>query len=197
MREEDIAKNIKRLRESKKMTLQGLADATGLTKSYLSKIERSKKAPPYSTINKIAIALGIDATFILSENLQSLKDTRISFTRAGERTKIDRVGPASENSLYGFNYEAIAVDKPGKNMVPLVLEPAFDEEVIFKHDGEELIYVLEGRHEFTYDGKKHLMKKGDSVYFDATVPHTGRSVGKKKAKLLVVLYSYRRVGTMF
>jgi len=36
------------------------------------------------------------------------------------------------------------------------------------------------------------MEKGDSVYFDASVPHTGRSLGKKKARLLAVMFNYRR-----
>ena len=63
MGEELISGNINTLRKKRKMTLEKLADLTGLTKGYLSKIERSKKAPPYSTLNKIAIALGVDAAF--------------------------------------------------------------------------------------------------------------------------------------
>ena len=64
MLEERIAKNIRTLREKKKMTLQELADLTGLTRSYLSKIERSRKAPPYSTMNRIASALEVDVHFL-------------------------------------------------------------------------------------------------------------------------------------
>ena len=60
MGEEIIASNIGSLRKKRKMTLDKLAELTGLTKGYLSKIERSKKAPPYSTLNKIAIALGVE-----------------------------------------------------------------------------------------------------------------------------------------
>jgi quercetin dioxygenase-like cupin family protein len=77
-------------------------------------------------------------------------------------------------------------------MEPFVIEPAFDEEAIFQHEGEEFMYVLEGKHEFIYNGNRYLMEKGDSVYFDAAVPHTGKSLGKKKAKLLAVMYNYRR-----
>ncbi len=69
MHEEMIAKNINTLRKQKNITLQELADLTGLTKGYLSKIERSRKAPPYSTLNKIAISLDVDAPFLLGENL--------------------------------------------------------------------------------------------------------------------------------
>lgn len=193
MKEGLIAKNIKGLRKQKGITLQALANMSGLTKGYLSKIERSEKAPPYSTLNKIATALGVDAAFLLGVNFQNLGDTRISFTRRRERKIVENVGSLSEGSLYGYNYAALAFDKPGKNMEPYIIEPAFEEEAIFQHEGEEFMFVLEGQHEFIYGGRKYMMKQGDSVYFDAAVPHTGRSIGKKKAKLLAVMYNYRRL----
>jgi len=175
------------------MTLQRLADSTGLTKSYLSKLERSNKAPPYSTLNKIAMVLGVDVAFFLGEHLQDTQDTRISFTKRNERKSFEGAGSLSEGSLYGYEYAALAFEKPGKNMVPYVIEPAFDEEAVFQHEGEEFLFVLEGRHEFIYDGKRYIMEEGDCVYFDSAVPHTGKSLGKKKAKLLAVMYSYKRL----
>lgn len=192
MLEELIAKNIKVIRKKKKITLQKLADLTGLTKGYLSRIERSKKAPPYSTLNKIAVGLGIDASLLLTENLENFHDTRISFTKKKDTKAVDNIGSLAEGSLYGYSYEALSFDKPGKNMEPYIIKPAFKEKGIFQHEGEEFFYVLEGRHEFIYDGKKYLMEEGDCVYFDAAFPHTGRSLGKKKAKLLAVMYNYRR-----
>lgn len=188
MNEELIAKNVKALRKRNKMTLQELADLTGLTKGYLSKIERSKKAPPYSTLNRIAQALGIDVRFLLNENSPAAQDPHISFTKKGEGANIENVG-----TLYGYTYEALASGKVGKNMQPYILEPAFDEKAVFQHEGEEFLYVLEGKHEFVYDGRKYIMEEGDSVYFDSAVPHTGRSLGKKRAKLLAVMFSYKRL----
>lgn len=192
MEESLIAENIKTLRKQKKTTLQNLAHLTGLTKGYLSKIERSKKAPPYSTLNKIAMALEVDSSFLLGEPLYESEDIRISFTKKGQGKIVDRVKSLSEGSLYGYCYEALAVNKAGKNMQPYIIEPSFGEEAIFQHEGEEFIYVLEGKHELIYGGKTYLMEKGDCVYFDATVPHTGRSLGKKKAKLLAIMYNYKR-----
>ena len=193
MGEEIIASNIGSLRKKRKMTLDKLAELTGLTKGYLSKIERSKKAPPYSTLNKIAIALGVDSAFLLDEDHRERGEAKISFTKKAQGRIIKNVGSLAEGSLYGYNYEALASDKSGKNMEPFIIEPAFEEEAIFQHEGEEFMYVLEGKHDLIYDGKHYLMEKGDSVYFDANVPHTGRSLGKRKAKLLAVMYNYRRL----
>lgn len=187
MDEEQIAKNIKALRLQKKVTLQELADRTGLTKGYLSRIERARKAPPYSTVNRVAISLGTDVTFLLGEKLKDLPDVRLSFTRKNDGKVVETLG-----TFYGYRYEALAYDKPGKNMEAYIIEPASDEKGTFQHEGEEFIYVLEGKHEFTYDGKKYIMNEGDSVYFDAGISHSGRSLGKKRAKLLAVMYNYRR-----
>jgi len=192
MGEEVITGNINKLRKKRKITLEKLADLTGLTKGYLSKIERAKKAPPYSTLNKIAMALGVDAAFFLEENPQDKRNAQISFTKKSKGKSIKVVGSLAEGSLYGYNYEALAPDKSGKNMEPFIIEPAFDQEATFQHEGEEFMYVLEGRHELIYNGNRYLMEKGDSVYFDAAVPHSGKSLGKKKAKLLAVMYNYRR-----
>jgi mannose-6-phosphate isomerase-like protein (cupin superfamily) len=60
------------------------------------------------------------------------------------------------------------------------------------HEGEEFMFVLQGVHEFVYNDKKYILNEGDSIYFDSRIPHTGRSVGKKKAKILAVMYSYKR-----
>jgi transcriptional regulator with XRE-family HTH domain len=192
MREELIAENIKILRKQKKFTLKKLADLTDLTKGYLSKIERSKNAPPFSTLNRIAMALGVDAAFLLGEKLNKSEDIRLSFTKKNEGRIVDMVRTLSEGSLYGYGYEALAMDKPGKNMQPFIIEPAFGEEAIFQHEGEEFMYVLEGKHELTYDGRKYIMEQGDCVYFDSSVPHTGRSLGNRKAKLLAVMFNYKR-----
>ncbi|MGD9031921.1 MAG: XRE family transcriptional regulator [Desulfobacteraceae bacterium] len=188
MGEELIAKKIKSLRRQKGITLQVLADMTGLTKGYISKIERSGKAPPYSTLNKIAGALGVDVAFLLRDEGSEVKDIRIYLTKRDEGEIVETVG-----TFYGYKHEALAFNKPGKNMIPYIIHPTFEENSLFQHEGEEFIYVLEGRHEFIYDGKKYMMEEGDSVYFDAAVPHTGRSLGKKRAKLLAVMYNYKRL----
>jgi transcriptional regulator with XRE-family HTH domain len=188
MNEDFISKNIKTLRQQKGITLQDLADRTGLTKGYLSKVERSKKAPPFSTVNRIAMALEVDVTFFFREEAEKANDIRISFTKKGQSKAVETLG-----TFYDYNYEALASNKPGKNMIPYIIETALEEKGVFQHEGEEFMYVLEGTHELVYNGKKYIMEEGDSVYFDASVPHSGRSLGKKRAKLLAVMYNYKRL----
>lgn len=186
MDEKQIAKNIKKIRLESNMSQERLAHLSDLTKGYISKIEKSDKAPPLSTLSKIANALNVDITILTAEDLESPEDMSLCIVRKGEGKKI------SSATLEGYHYEALAYKKSGKNMEPFLLMPAFNEKAIFSHDGEEFMYTIEGVHEFMYDNKKYILNEGDSIYFDSIIPHTGRSIGKQRAKILAVMYSYKR-----
>jgi transcriptional regulator with XRE-family HTH domain len=187
MDEKQIAKNIKQIRQNRKLSLEQLAKLTGLTKGYVSKIEHSQKAPPFSTLTKIATALDTDVNLLMSENSEVPEDLNLCIVRKNERKEV-----VSRGTLYGYHYVALAFKKVGKNMEPYIIEPAFEEKAVFSHEGEEFMYVLEGAHEFVYGDKKYLLKQGDSIYFDSIIPHSGRSIGKKRAKVLGIMYSYKR-----
>lgn len=187
MDEKTIASNIKKIRTKKKMTLQDLADRTGLTKGYLSKLERSEKAPPYSTLSKIVGAMGLEITDVLREDPGPLQDPPIVIAKKGEGRII------RESSHYvGYDYEVLAAGKPGKNMEPFIIYAPYEFTSLFQHEGEEFIYVLEGQMELKYGENIYLMEQGDHTYFDSRIPHTGRSIGEQRAKLMVVIYFYKR-----
>lgn len=187
MDEKSISESIKRLRIARQQTLQDLADRTGLTKGYLSKVERSKKAPPYSTLSKIAAGLDIELTALLSGDASAAKDVRLFLSKNEKRALIH------ETDLFaGYDYEPLAEGKPGKNMEPFIIHAPFDINRTYTHEGEENIYVLDGELEFHYGEDVHVLNSGDNIYFDSIVPHVGKSLGPSKAKLMVVIYFYKR-----
>jgi len=187
MDEKIISRNIKKLRTQKKITLQALAERTGLTKGYLSKIERSEKAPPYSTLTKIAGALGFEVTSMLSQNIGLPIDTRLCLSRAKNRQIIK-----GSEQYPGYDYEVLVEHKPGKNMEPFIIHSPWEIDKMYSHEGEEFIYVMEGTNEFLYGEETYVLEEGDNIYFDACVPHSGKSIGEKQAKLLVIIYFYKR-----
>ncbi len=188
MDEKIVAENIKKIRIQRQLSIEELARKSGLTKGYLSKIENSSKAPPFTTLIKIAAALNTDVvSLLMNEDSVTGQDMQFCLVRANERKEV-----VSRGTLYGYQYEALAYKKPGKNMEPFIITPAFDGEKIFSHEGEEFMFVIEGTHEFVYGNKRYILEQGDSIYFDSAVPHTGRSIGEKQAKVLVVTYSYKR-----
>jgi transcriptional regulator with XRE-family HTH domain len=181
MDQQTLAKKIHNIRVHKKLTLVKIAESTGFTKSYLSLIESGKKSPPIATLSKIAQALGVDIAAFFEE--KSLKD-RMTLVRKDEREVVVRDGTS-----FGYQYETIASAKRQKRMEPFVVtHPLVIEEMgWFDHEGEELLYVLEGKLKFFYGEEEFLLTAGDSVYFDPSVPHRGETVGRKRAKTLVVI----------
>lgn len=187
MDEKAIATHIKKIRLRRKLTLQDLADHTGLTKGYLSKIERAHKAPPYSTLTKIAAALGIEVTALLTGDAKPIKDSSFYLGKAADNQLVSQSSP-----MHGYEYTVLASGKPGKNMEPFIIYAPFEISRMYEHEGEEFNYVLEGRMEFIFGDKTHTLEAGDHIYFDSRIPHSGRSLGETKAKLLVVIYFYKR-----
>jgi len=185
--EREIILKIRSLRKNRDVTLDQLAKMTGLTKGYLSQIENSTKTPPFSTLDKIAYALGVDITyfFVNSENEQV--GSKITVIKPDERKKV-----APGGLRRGYGYESLAYTRAGKNMEPYLITVDSPGRGIFKHDGEEFLFILQGTLEFNFGGKKHILKPGYSVYFDSGIEHSGRVLGDEKVKMLCVIYNYRR-----
>jgi transcriptional regulator with XRE-family HTH domain len=183
IQEEELGKRIKEYRTSKGITLQELADRTGLTKGYLSKIENSEKAPPVSTLINLIRALNIGISDIFEETENNKNP--ICLVKKEERRTIARDG-----SIFGYAYQTLAHKFHNKRMEPyfltLPLHPK--ENVLFQHKGEELLFVLEGTMKFLHGEKEFIVEEGDCIYFDASIPHYGLCAGKKSTKCLMVIY---------
>jgi transcriptional regulator with XRE-family HTH domain len=181
--EAEIGKRIKFLRKKKGITLEGLAAETGFTKGYLSKVEKSLKAPPVSTLGTIARALGTTISMLLGEDSSA---SPISIVRKDERLLITRDG-----TDFGYSYEAVAHKFANKMMEPFILTLPIrpKKRTMFQHEGEEILFVLEGRTKFQHGSKEFIMEEGDCVYFDSGIPHFGESIGDKPVKSFMVIFN--------
>jgi transcriptional regulator with XRE-family HTH domain len=181
--EAEIGQRIRAFRTEKGISLERLAQQTGFTKGYLSKVEKSKKAPPVSTLGILAHALGVSISTILGE-----ESPRTSFclVRKDERPLMARHGNA-----FGYSYEAVAHHYPGKSMEPFVvaLPPRPKRQKPFQHEGQEILYVLQGKMRFRHGSDVHIVNQGDCVYFDSGVPHLGESCGTGETKCFMVIYA--------
>ncbi len=185
--EKEVISKIRSLRKTKEVTLDQLAKMTRLTKGYLSQIENSTKTPPFSTLDKIAHAFGVDITYFFVNSANEQVDAKITIVRPEERK---RVAPGGLRRGYG--YESLAYKKAGKNMEPYLITVDSQGKGSFKHDGEEFLFILEGVLEFNFGGEKYVLKPGDSIYFDSGIEHSGKAIGDGKVKMLCVIYNYQR-----
>ena len=192
--EKVIIDKMKRIRRNKNITLKALAKKTGLTEGYLSRIENAESAPPISTLSRIAQGLDIDVSYLLLPEEQSDSgNPSIVVVRKEEAGEESLSGSPHHRTDHRYQYLPLGHKKLGKNMEPYILVPDFEPGEILQHEGEEFLYVLKGTIEFFYGSEKYLLTEGESAYFDAHIPHNGRSLGKDKAKVLIIIYPYRRL----
>jgi mannose-6-phosphate isomerase-like protein (cupin superfamily) len=60
---------------------------------------------------------------------------------------------------------------------------------LLQHEGEEILFVLEGTMKFFHGDLEFIVEEGDCLYFDANTPHHGICQGKKEVKCLMVIYT--------
>jgi transcriptional regulator with XRE-family HTH domain len=192
--EKAIVEKIKRIRLNKGISLKSLAETTGLTQGYLSRIENSDNAPPIGTLDRIAKGLGTDVSYLLGEqNGNSKENPSIVVNRFDASLRVGTTSFPSARPVHGYHYQALSQSKLGKNMETFVITPEFAPGEVLQHEGEEFIYVLEGCIEFHYGDEKIVLNRDDSAYFDTSVPHNGKSLGDSRARVLIVTYSYKRI----
>jgi transcriptional regulator with XRE-family HTH domain len=181
--EAELGKRIKQYRKDRGLTLQELAEKTGYTKGYLSKIENSGKGPPVSVLINISKTLDISISDIFGEPQES---SPICVVKKRERRSIARDG-----SLFGYAYETLAHNFPKKHMQPFIAKIPLNpkENVIFQHKGEEMSFLLEGKAKFFHGEKEFILEEGDCVYFDAGITHYAVSLEDKEAICLLVIYT--------
>jgi transcriptional regulator with XRE-family HTH domain len=181
--EAEIGKRIKAFRTQKRITLEVLAQKTGFTKGYLSKVEKSKKSPPVSTLGILARALGVTISALLGEEAPR---TSLCLVRKNERPLISRDGTA-----FGYSYEAMAYKYPNKIVEPflLTLPVKPKKRTLYQHEGEEILFVIQGTMKFLHGNQEYIVNEGDCIYFDSSLPHWGEAVGPKEVKCFMVIYN--------
>ena len=181
----NINRKIKDLRLARGFTLEELAKAAGLTKGYLSRMERARKAPPFSTLETIAVALNQDIACFLEKSERESKSKNIDLFR-----QVEHVPLISSNA--GYSYRPLFKDYQRKYMTPFIMHIKKGATKYFKHDGEELVYVLKGNVILEYEGSVFKLGEGDGFYLDSRLKHRFKNDGKIEAQLLAVNFTYRR-----
>lgn len=180
---EDLHHRLRALRRQHKLSLDQLAERSGLTKSYLSKVERGLSEPSISTVLKLAQAYDIGVARLLG-SAEDGYDESVSVVRSNEREVLTRHGTESE-----YRYESIAGKRLVKTMDPFIVYPPREHEsplFSLPHAGEEFMFVLKGT-VHVYVGEKNFdLNVGDSIYFDSELPHGIRTISEENAAVLVV-----------
>ena len=179
-----LGPQLRRLRQARGLTLDALAEAVGLDKGFLSRLERGRKAPSVATLLRLSGSLGVPVAELLGEALPA---DAVRVSRAGRRRR----------SPGGATTHAMEMLTEGRApLAAFIIHPAaaFAEDGPHEHEGEELLYVLEGRIELAFADRSLLLAAGDAVEFAGHLPHRLRRIGAEPAAVLVAVARAGRGG---
>jgi transcriptional regulator with XRE-family HTH domain len=177
----ELAQRIKSRRLDQRLTIEEVAAQAGLTRSWLSKVENFRVTPSLPALGKIAGALGVS----VSELVEGLDERpQMVVIRNGERKVVQRDQSPRNKSIY----ESLAHKRMNRVMDPflITIPGGVSREEALTHEGEEFLFVQSGSVQFEYDGEIVTLRIGDSLYFDANVPHRLMNPNKRPAKVLCV-----------
>ncbi|MBR9766719.1 MAG: cupin domain-containing protein [Rhodobacteraceae bacterium] len=164
---------IRKRRKQLGLTLQALCDTAGVSVGYLSQVERDNATPSLGTLAQIAAGLDVGLEYFIAA-----PGPTDSLTRAETRPQFALNGSS-------IGYENLATDFPGAELSSYILHvpPGYASEVV-SHEGEEIIFILEGEIEQTLDGQVIRMTAGDSLHYSGLRPHSWSNPTKTPARIL-------------
>jgi transcriptional regulator with XRE-family HTH domain len=176
----NVGRRLRELRARRGLSIRALAEQSGLNVNTLSLIENGKTSPSVSTLQQVAAALQepITAFFETEMPLQ-----RVVYQRAGDRQAVV------------FAHGTLA--DLGKGFTRLGLEPfvvtlelqANSGDAPIVHTGLEFVFCLEGRIGYEVDGQNFILDPGDSLLFEAHLPHRWHNAGETPSRSLLLLCS--------
>ena len=169
-----VGSKIKGLRETKNLSVEEVAESTGLSVEQINSIENDQNLPSLGPLIKIARALGVRLGTFMDDN--------------------DALGPVvtrAADARKHMEYHPLAQQKAGRHMEPFIIDinpETTPEYKLSAHEGEEFIYVMEGEIEVEYGKERYSLKEGDSIYYDSIVKHHLHGAPGKSAKILALIY---------
>ena len=183
-----ISQNIRMIRQTQKMTVEQLAAKSGFSKGFISQVENFRVTPSLKALDKIAAALGLRIGDLFQETGAS---PEYSFGRISEEEEVIR----DDNLQFGIRYFALAYRQIGRMMNPFIIEYTRSgaERDFMMHDTEEFFLLLDGEIEYRLfdDRNTHLMRRHDTLYMKANIPHRVVLHGNCEFARALVIYSQR------
>lgn len=179
----EIGGKLRALRLKKKIALVDLGKHTGLSASMLSQLENGKLVPTLPTLARIAMVFDVGLDHFFGDRRRT---KLFSIVRAQDRMRFpDR--PSSTRPDFWF--ESLAYSAQDKSLQAYLAEfPERNGSEVreHSHEGAEFLHVMAGAVAIRYQDEEFVLRQGDSVYFDASEPHSYRGLAAEPSKALVI-----------
>lgn len=179
----ELGRRVRDLRGSRGMTLEGLAERSGVSRAMLSKVERGEKTPTLVVAAKVAEGLGINLSQLVGV------EGRAAVVVPRDRQMIMR------DPETGFERQLLSPSPGGggvefvRNVIP---EGATSGDFPPQRRGvEEYVVVERGRLKAILGGEEYLLEEGDALYFEADVVHRFDNAGRGETSYYLVINNAR------
>ena len=183
----DIAGRIRSLREDADLTLQEMAEASGLSVAEYSQVEAGEQDPTFTVLYRCAEKLGVDIVDLLTGEGPHL--TGYSVVRAGSGLSMKRRA--------GFEYQHLAPTFKDKLAEPFFVTAPYSQAeqdapiTLSRHAGQEFDYVVSGRLRFAYEGHVEELAPGDALFYDSGRGHGMIATGGEPCTFLALVLRHR------
>ncbi|MFN2291317.1 MAG: cupin domain-containing protein [Anaerolineae bacterium] len=174
----DVGTRVRAFRQERGLSLRALSEIADLSPNTISLIERGETSPSVSTLQHLAVALGVQITSFFTEPVER---KMVIFTKADKRIVS---GSASvELGSLGYGLEDQTCDS-----FHVILKPgATSGRQMMVHSGTELVYCLEGEVDYEIHGQHYRLEPGDSLLFRASQPHRWRNPTDEPCLFLMIM----------
>jgi transcriptional regulator with XRE-family HTH domain len=183
-----VGLRIRALRQSMGLSLRDLAERTGVSAPMLSQVERGETSPTLSIAERIAGGLELS----LSQLLRLDESRHVVIVRHRDRRRQRRRGHVVEELTPPLPGQRADVSE--HVLAPGAATGGPEDPPVHEPGSRETAIVVDGPVELYIDGKRHELVGGDSVTFDADLPHHFENNGKADARLIAVVAAGLRRG---
>lgn len=175
--------NLIHTRQERKLSLQDVANLSGVSKSMLSKIEREEKNPTLQIAAQIAEGLGLTLSAMLGEAqgnpvVYLRPDDQLTFQDECSGFTRILLSPAFKTKGIEFILNKIPVGQRS------ALFPPHQQGV------RECVHLTQGSLQVVLDGTEYDMNVGDSLFYEASVPHQFVNTGPAECLYYIVIDSH-------
>lgn len=173
-----VGQRMREVRASRGLSLRALAELSGLNVNTLSMIENGHTSPSVNTLQQLAQSLQIPVTKLFETDHGNKK---LVYQKQDKRPHI-----AFDHGI--MDDLATGMPRFGAEPVIVKLESMADSgRKPIVHTGREFVYCLEGHVAYTVDNEKYLLDPGDSLVFEAYLPHYWKNADATPSSILLVL----------
>jgi transcriptional regulator with XRE-family HTH domain len=188
MENSTLGSRVGKFRDIKRLTVEELAERSGLDLDFIQEIESGKVMPPLGALLKLSRAMGIRMANFLDDKVSVDPIVVKTAERVAEEGSVLSSGRGVPQSLVFHHL--------GKGKIDRHMEPFFIEVLpqppgsvkVSQHEGEELIVVVSGAIELQYGKDTYTLETGDSAYYSSNVQHRLVAINDEKAEILAVIH---------